>query len=182
MASMTSMPSMTSLNPSDWPALPAASPPPIDLAALRERVAKLEAELEVIYDDERGEEWELIEAKLNLKKYLLCRSYDLKQIPLHLRSKRCTAMEMRAACLDMVEMETELLRLGHKYTMSNVAEVSKTKLLPGQSIYSRTWLKYLTNWPDGMFRQTSGWGAQADETWERWLAYLEKNREQQVAK
>ena len=180
MASMTSMPSMKA---ADWPALPAASPPPIDLFALRARVAKLEAELEVVYDDEREEEEGLIEAKLDLKKYLFHRSYDLKQIPLHLRSKRCTAMEMRAACLDMVEMETELLSLGHKYTMSNVAEVSKTKLLPGQSIHSRTWLKYLTNWPDGMFRQTSGWGAQADETWERWLAYLEQAAgEQQVAK
>jgi hypothetical protein len=167
----------------DWPALPAASPPPIDLFALRARVAKLEAELEVVEgEDEREEEWELIEAKLDLEKYLLHRSYDLKRIPLHMRSKRYTGMEMRAACLDMVEMETELLRLGHKYTMSNVAEVSKTKLLPGQSIHSRTWLKYLTNWPDGMFGQASGWGAQADETWERWLAYLEKNGEQQVAK
>ena len=180
---MTSMTSMTSLNPSDWPALPAASPPPIDLFALRARVAKLEAELEVVEgEDEREEEEGLIEAKLDLKKYLFHRSHDLKQIPLHLRFTRCTTMELRAACLDMVEMETELLSLGHKYTMSNVAEVSKTKLLPGQSIHSRTWLKYLTNWPDGMFGQASGWGAQADETWERWLAYLEKNGEQQVAK
>ena len=177
------MTSMTSLNPSDWPALPAASPPPIDLFALRARVAKLEAELEVVYEDEREEEWGLIEAKLNLKNYLRARHlHDLKQIPLHLRFTRCTTMELRAACLDMEEMEKELLSLGHKYTVSNVAEVSKTKLLPGQSIHSRTWLKYLTNWPDGMFRQTSGWGAQADETWERWLAYLEKNREEQVAK
>ena len=180
---MTSMTSMPSLTAADGPALPAASPPPIDLAALRARVAKLEAELEVVEgEDEREEEEGLIEAKLDLKKYLFHRSYDLNQIPLHLRSKRCTTMELRAACLDMVEMETELLSLGHKYTMSNVAEVSKTKLLPGQSIHSRTWLNYLTNWPDGMFRQTSGWGAQADETWERWLAYLEKNGEQQVAK
>ena len=180
---MTSMPSMPSMTAADWPALPAASPPPIDLFALRARVAKLEAELEVVEgEDEREEEWELIEAKLDLEKYLLHRSYDLKRIPLHMRSKRYTGMEMRAACLDMVEMETELLSLGHKYTMSNVAEVSKTKLLPGQSIHSRTWLKYLTNWPDGMFGQASGWGAQADETWERWLAYLEKNGEQQVAK
>jgi len=177
------MTSMTSPNPSDWPALPAASPPPIDLFALRARVAKLEAELEVVYEDEREEEWGLIEAKLNLKNYLRARHlHDLKQIPLHLRFTRCTTMELRAACLDMEEMEKELLSLGHKYTVSNVAEVSKTKLLPGQSIHSRTWLKYLTNWPDGMFRQTSGWGAQADETWERWLAYLEKNREEQVAK
>jgi len=176
---MTSMPSLTA---ADWPALPAASPP-IDLAALRERVAKLEAELEVVEgEDEREEEEGLIEAKLDLKKYLFQRSYDLKQIPLHLRSNRCTVMEMRAACLDMVEMETELLRLGHKYTMSNVAEVSKTKLLPGQSIHSRTWLKYLTNWPDGMFGQASGWGAQADETWERWLANQEKNGKQKEEK
>jgi hypothetical protein len=175
---------MPSLNPSDWPALPAASPPPIDLAALRARVAKLEAELEVVEgEDEREEEWELIEAKLNLKNYLRDRSYDLKQIPLHLRFTRCTTMELRAACLDMEEMEKELLSLGHKYTMSNVAEVSKTKLLPGQSIHSRTWLKYLINWPDGMFGQASGWGAQADETWERWCAYLEQAAgEQQVAK
>ncbi len=180
---MTSTTSMTSLNPSDWPALPAASPPPIDLFALRARVAKLEAELEVAEDeDEREEEWGLIEAKLNLKNYLRDRSHDLKQIPPHLRFTRCTTMELRAACLDMEEMEKELLSLGHKYTTSNVAEVSKTKLLPGESIHSRTWLKYLTNWPDGMFRQASGWGAQADETWERWERWVEKNGEQQVAK
>lgn len=180
---MTSMSSMTSLNPSDWPALPAASPPPIDLFALRARVAKLEAELEVVYEDEREEEWELIEAKHDLRNYLRARYNDPKQIPRHLRFTRCTTMELRAACLDMEEMEKELLSLGHKYTMSNVAEVSKTKLLPGQSIHSRTWQNYLTNWPDGMFRQTSGWGAQADETWERWLAYLEQAAgEQQVAK
>jgi len=174
---------MTSLNPSDWPALPAAKPPPIDLFALRARVAKLEAEAEVAEDeDEREEEWGLIEAKLSLKNYLRDRSHDLKQIPPYLRSKRCTDMELRAACLDMEEMEKELLSLGHKYTVSNVAEVSKTKLLPGESVHSRTWKNYLTNWPDGMFRQTSGWGAQADETWERWEAYLKKNGEQQVAK
>ena len=44
---MTSTTSMTSLTAADWPALPAASPP-IDLFALRARVAKLEAELEVV--------------------------------------------------------------------------------------------------------------------------------------
>jgi len=178
------MSSMTSLNPSDWPALPAASPPPIDLAALRARVAKLEAELEVAEEqDEREEEWGLIEAKLNLKNYLRARHlHDLKQIPLHLRFTRCTTMELRAACLDMEEMEKELLSLGHKYTVSNVAEVSKTKLLPGESVHSRTWLKYLTNWPDGMFGQASGWGAQADETWERWCGREQAAGEQQVAK
>jgi hypothetical protein len=174
---------MPSLTAADWPALPAASPP-IDLAALRARVAKLEAELEVVEgEDEREEEWELIEAKLDLKNYLRARYlHDLKQIPLHLRFTRCTTMELRAACLDMEEMEKELLSLGHKYTVSNVAEVSKTKLLPGQSIHSRTWLKYLTNWPDGMFGQASGWGAQADETWERWCAREQAAGEQQVAK
>jgi hypothetical protein len=177
------MPSMPSLNPSDWPALPAASPPAIDLFALRARVAKLEAELEVVEgEDEREEEWGLIEAKLDLKKYLFQRSHDLKQIPRHLRFTRCTTMELRAACLDMEEMEKELLSLGHKYTVSNVAEVSKTKLLPGESVHSRTWQDYLTNWPDGMFRQASGWGAQADETWERWCERERAAGEQQVAK
>jgi len=178
---MTSMPSMTSMTAADWPALPAAKPPPIDLFALRARVAKLEAEAEVAEDeDEREEEWGLRDAKLDLKQYHFYRSPIT--YPFHLRFTRCTTMELRAACLDMEEMEKELLSLGHKYTMSNVAEVSKTKLLPGESVHSRTWLKYLTDWPDGMFGQASGWGAQADETWERWERWVEKNGEQQVAK
>ena len=181
---MTSMTSMTSLTADDWPALPVALPaePPIDLPALRERVAKLETELEKVYYEEEELDWDLLEAKADLEKYLLCRSHKLNQIPLHLRSKRTTSMEMRAARYSMAVMETELWRLGHKYTRSNVAEMRKTPLLPGQSISNRTWLKYLDDWPQCHFRQSPGWGAMRDETWELWLAYLEKDGEQQVAK
>ena len=178
---MTSMPSMTSLTADDWPALPAAAPP-IDLAALRERVDKLEKELEVVYYEEEGLDWELMEAENNLKKYLLSRSHKLNQIPLQLRTERTLTMEMRAARHSMVVMETELCRLGHKYTRSNVAEMRKTPLLPGENISNRTWLKYLADWSDGEFRQHSGWAAMRDETWKQWLAYLEKNGEQQDAK
>ena len=177
---------MTSLTADDWPALPVALPaePPIDLPALRERVAKLETELEEVYYEEEELDWDLLEAKADLKKYLLCRSHKLNQIPLHLRSKRTTSMEMRAARYSMAVMETELWRLGHKYTRSNVAEMRKTPLLPGQSIFNCTWQKYLDDWPECHFRQSSGWGAQRDETWERWTAYQKekKNGVQQVAK
>ena len=175
------MTSMTSMMADDWPALPVAEAP-IDLPALRERVAKSETELEEAYYEEEELDWDLLEAKADLKKYLLCRSHKLNQIPLHLRSERTTSMEMRAARYSMALMETELWRLGHKYTRSNVAEMRKTPLLPGQSISNRTWQKYLDDWPQCHFRQSPGWGAMRDETWELWLAYLEKNSEQQVAK
>ena len=175
------MTSMTSMMADDWPALPVAEAP-IDLPALRERVAKSETELEEAYYEEEELDWDLLEAKADLKKYLLCRSHKLNQIPLHLRSERTTSMEMRAARYSMALMETELWRLGHKYTRSNVAEMRKTPLLPGQSISNRTWQKYLDDWPQCHFRQSPGWGAMRDETWELWLAYLEKNGEQQVAK
>ena len=90
---------MTSMTADDWPALPVALPaaPPIDLPALRERVAKLETELDGVYYEEEEADWDLLEAKADLKKYLLCRSHKLNQIPLHLRSERTTSMEMRAA-------------------------------------------------------------------------------------
>ena len=172
---------MTSMIADDCPALPVAEAP-IDLPALRERVAKSETELEEAYYEEEELDWDLLEAKADLKKYLLCRSHKLNQIPLHLRSERTTSMEMRAARYSMALMETELWRLGHKYTRSNVAEMRKTPLLPGQSISNRTWQKYLDDWPQCHFRQSPGWGAMRDETWELWLAYLEKNSEQQVAK
>jgi len=175
------MPSMTA---DDWPALPQAVPaePPIDLPALRERVAKLEKKLEEVYYEEEEADWDLLEEKADLEKYLRRLSHKLNQIPLHLRSQRTTSMEMRAARYSMAVMETELWRLGHKYTRSNVAEMRKTPLLPGQSISNRTWQKYLDDWPQCHFRQSSGWAAMRDETWELWLAYLEKNGEQQVAK
>ena len=181
---MTSMTSMSSMTADDWPALPQAVPAaaPIDLAALQLRVANLETELDAAYYEEEEADWDLLEAKADLKKYLLCRSHKLNQIPLHLRSERTTSMEMRAARYSMAVMETELWRLGHKYTRSNVAEMRKTPLLPGQSISNRTWQKYLDDWPQCHFRQSPGWGAMRDETWELWLAYLEKNGEQQVAK
>ena len=182
---MTSMPSLTSLTADDWQALPVAVPaePPIDLAALRERVANLEKELALAYYEEDGLDWELMEAKNNMEEYLLSLQFvKLNKIPLLERSERTTSMEMRAARRSMVAMETELCRLGHKYTRSIVAEVLKTPLLPGENISNRTWLKYLADWSACGFRQHSGWEAMRDETWEQWLAYLEKNGEQQVAK
>ena len=175
-----SMTSMTSLNASEWPALPVSPARPAlsqrDLPALRERVVKLENELAKLDDEEESLDWELREAELRLKNYLPYHSKCLSMIPLEKQSKRNYFMEHVAARHYMTQMEKELARLGHKPTRAAAKTLRERPLLPGETIYDRLWQNYLANHQNGEFCQVSGWGAARDEAWESWLAHLEEKK------
>lgn len=175
------MTSMISLNASEWPALPVPPArtvlPQRDLPALRERVAKLEKQLEEIDNEEEELDWELREAELRLKNYLPCRSKCLSRIPLEKQSNRNYFMEHVAARHHMTQMEKELARLGHKPTRDAAAKTLRDRpLLPGETVYDRLWQNYLANHHNGEFCQVSGWGVARDEAWESWLAHLEEKK------
>lgn len=162
----------------DFPPLPSKND--VLLRDSQHRVAKAEEELAKALAEKDALKTKLVNSLRRLKDEQDARPSTKRLIPFSQWRNPTTFMKMEAALYTMAKNDKEISALRLKHGIDEGCEAKP--LLPGQTTEQRNWHTWLSDRPDGSFKQQPGWGIEADEAWETWLNHLDEMSARVVAK
>ena len=154
--------------------------PTTDIDLMRRRVAKAEEELAKALAEKDALKTKLVNSLRRLKDEQDARPSTKRLIPFSQWRNPTAFMKMEAALYTMAKNDKEISALRLKHGIDEGCEAKP--LLPGQTTEQRNWHTWLSDRPDGSFKQQPGWGIEADEAWETWLNHLDEVSARVVAK